>query len=364
MISFDVLGVGHSPIELVIFALGWSMGWLLLWRVRSLPAAATPEQRGPVSVVIPARNEAHALPHLLGPLVAQRRDGDEIIVVDDDSDDGTARIARACGADVIDAPALPDGWLGKPNACWAGARHAAAQTLVFLDADVCPGESLLDDLAGAVADEPQSLVSMQPWHRMQTVSEQPSLLCNVTALMGCSAFTVLGQRAAATVAFGPVIAVDRNTYESAGGHAEPTVRTMHTEDIGLARAVGRTRLFVGRPDGTTFRMYPSGLPELVAGWSRSIATGARFTPWWIGLATFAWVWSLAGGLIAAPLVYPLCVAQIWVLGRRAGTTNPVAALLYPLLVIVFVAIFIRSAIAVAFRRDIGWKGRRVSARSD
>ncbi|BAN04168.1 glycosyltransferase [Ilumatobacter coccineus] len=364
VIGFDIAGVGHDPAELVIFAIGWALGWLLLWHARPLPHRPPTTSRTPVAVVIPARNEAHALPHLLRPLVAQRRAGDEIIVVDDDSDDGTARVARAFDVDVISAPPLPDGWLGKPNACSAGARHATADTLVFLDADVQPSATLLDDLAAAVDEEPDSLVSMQPWHRMHTVGEQPSLLCNVTALMGSGAFTPLGSRAAATVAFGPVIAVSRAAYESAGGHADPTVRAMHTEDIGLARAVGRSRLFVGRPEGTTFRMYPAGFRELVSGWSRSIATGARFTPWWIGLATAAWVWSLAGGWIAAPLVYPLSAAQVWVLGRRAGTTHPVAALFYPLLVVVFVAIFVRSAVMVVFRRDVGWKGRRVSARTD
>lgn len=364
MIGFEFVGVDHHPIELAVFAIGWALGWLLLWRPRGLPCAAPAGGRAPVAVVIPARNEAHALPHLLRPLVEQRRADDEIIVVDDDSDDGTARVARAFDVDLLAAPPLPDEWLGKPNACSAGAHHATADTLVFLDADVRPSPTLLDDLAAAVADDPGSLVSMQPWHRMHTVGEQPSLLCNVTALMGCGAFTALGERAAATVAFGPVIAVRRRVYEAAGGHADPTVRTMHTEDIGLARAVGRSRLFVGRPDGTTFRMYPGGFRDLVAGWSRSIATGARFTPWWIGLAVIAWMSSLAGGWIAAPLVYPLSAVQVWALGRRAGTTHPVAALLYPLLVVVFVAIFVRSAAAVVFRRDVGWKGRRVSARTD
>jgi 4,4'-diaponeurosporenoate glycosyltransferase len=364
VIAFEFVGVDHGPVELTLAAVGWSMGWLLLWSVRSLPPAGSDATRTPVSVIVPARNEARALPHLLRPLVEQRRQGDEIIVVDDDSDDGTARVARAFDVDVIEAPALPDGWLGKPNACWTGAQHATNDTLIFLDADVRPGPSLLDDLAGVVADDPGAVVSMQPWHHMQTVSEQPSLLCNVTALMGCGAFTPFGRRAAATVAFGPVIAINRSTYESAGGHADPVVRSMHTEDIGLARAVGRSRLFVGQPNGTTFRMYPGGIRELFAGWSRSIATGARFTPWWLGLAAVAWIWSLAGGWIAAPIVYPFTAAQVWVLGRRAGTTDPVAALLYPVLVIVFVAIFIRSAVAVVLRHDVGWKGRRVSARSD
>ena len=74
------------------------------------------------------------------------------------------------------------------------------------------------------------------------------------------------------------------------------------------------------------------------------------------------VCSVAGGWIAAPVTYPLIAVQIWVLGRRAGTTDPVAAALFPLLVVVFALIFVRSAFAVVFRRDVTWKGRAVDAR--
>ncbi len=359
--GFEVFGIDHDVVDLAVFAVGWSLGWLLLWRPRTLPPA-TAGDRAPVAVIIPARDEAHALPHLLRPLVEQRRDGDRIVVVDDHSTDGTARVARAFDAEVVTPPKPPAGWLGKPHACWHGAQATNEAVLVFLDADVRPGPTLLDDLAAQVSAEPAVLVSMQPWHWMSTAGEQPSILCNVTALMGCGAFTLLGDHVTTHVAFGPVIAVDRSTYDRVGGHAAPTVRSMHTEDIGLARAVGRSQLFVGSPSTTTFRMYPSGFGELVNGWTRSLATGARFTRWWLVLATVAWVCSIAGGWIAAPLTYPLIAWQVWVLGRRAGTTDPRAAILFPVLVIVFAVIFVRSAIAVVLRRDVTWKGRDVDAR--
>jgi 4,4'-diaponeurosporenoate glycosyltransferase len=360
-VGFELFGVEHSAVDLAIFAVGWSLGWVLLWRPLTLPAAPAGD-RPAVAVIIPARDEAHALPHLLRPLVDQQRAGDRVVVVDDHSTDETGSVARALGAEVVTPPPPPDGWLGKPNACWHGAQETNEQILVFLDADVRPGATLLDDLAAAVAADPTRLVSMQPWHRMATVGEQPSILCNVTALMGCGAFTPFGDRTAATVAFGPVIAIDRATYDAAGGHAAPSVRAMHTEDIGLSRAVGRSQLFVGSPSTTTFRMYPDGFRALVRGWTRSIATGARFTRWWLALATIAWVCSIAGGWIAAPVTYPLIAVQVWVLGRRAGTIDPRAAALFPLLVVVFAVIFVRSAFAVVFRRDVTWKGRAVDAR--
>ena len=349
-------------VDAALFAVGWTLGWLLLWRPRRLPRSGAGSTRPAVAVVVPARDEEGSLPHLLDPLIAQRRPGDEIVVVDDHSTDATARVASHAGATVVPAPDLPEGWLGKPHACSIGAAATSAPVLVFLDADVRPGPTLLDDVASAVTSSPDSVVSVQPWHAMESVGEQASVLANVTALMGCGAFTVLGPRAAATVAFGPVIGVDRSAYERSGGHADPVVRTMHTEDIGLARAVGRSRLFVGGPDDTTFRMYPGGLRDVVRGWGRSIATGARAAPWWVAVATAAWVTSLAGGWITVPLLFPLSALQVWVLGRRAGSVRPWAALLFPLLVVAFVAIFLRSAWAVILRRDVRWKGRPVGAR--
>jgi len=352
-------------LDLGIYLVGWVIGWLLLWRLRPLPeishTGSSSTDRPGVAVVIPARNEAASLPRLLTPLVAQIGPGDELLVVDDHSDDDTAGIAGRFGARTITPPALPEGWLGKPHACAHGAAATTAPVLLFLDADVQPATDLVERIAITVGAHPDAVVSVQPWHDTGSWVEQASVLCNVTALMGCGAFTPIGRRTTATVAFGPVLAVDRNTYDRSGGHASPAVHMMHTEDIGLARAIGRSELFSGRPD-TRFRMYPEGLGQTIRGWTRSIATGARFTPWWLALATFAWVTSLAGGWIATPLVYPLSALQVWVLGRRAISIHPVTALLYPLAVLAFFAIFARSLVALVLRRDVEWKGRRIDAR--
>lgn len=356
-----VVDLDPEPWNLAIYLVGWSLGWLLFWRTRPLPQS-TPHasERPPCAVVIPARDESEALPGLIASLVAQRRDGDEIVVVDDNSSDGTADIARRSGATVLTAPTLPPGWLGKPHACSLGAEATSAPILLFVDADVRPAPDLIDRIAGVVRSHPSSVISVQPWHTTGRFGEQASVLCNITALMGCGAFTALGTRIQPTVAFGPVLALHRSEYDRVGGHADERVRSMHTEDIGLARSVGESHLFTGQTD-TTFRMYPSGLRQTIQGWTRSIATGARFTRWWITLAVLAWVWSLAGGWLATPIVYPLSAIQVWVLGRRAASTHPLTALLYPLAAVVFVFIFARSMFAVLLGRNVSWKGRRVAA---
>jgi 4,4'-diaponeurosporenoate glycosyltransferase len=350
-----------SVIDVSIYLAGWTIGWLLLWQPRPIPAAGSGDVRRAIAVVIPARDEAAALPYLIPPLVAQLRTGDQLMVVNDHSTDGTGDVAASLGATVVVPPALPTGWLGKPHACSIGAGATTAPHLLFLDADVRPAPDLLDRVGTELAAHPDSVVSVQPWHATGRWTEQASILSNITALMGCGAFTAAGNRVTATVAFGPVLAVDRSTYDAAGGHAHPDVRAMHTEDIGLARTVGRSRLFTGAPD-TSFRMYPDGLTQTIRGWTRSIATGARFTRWWLTLATLLWVWSLAGGWLASPLLYPLSALQVWVLGRRAASVHPLTALLFPIAVAAFVVIFARSLFAVVFGRQVAWKGRTVAAR--
>lgn len=350
--------------DLAIYLVGWSLGWLLLWRLRPLtprPAASTSSPRLSCAVVIPARNEADSLPNLLPALVDQLTERDQIVVVDDHSTDATANIATELGADVVAAPALPVGWLGKPHACAIGAAATDAPILLFVDADVRPAVDLVDRICAVVAADHDQVVSVQPWHETDGFAEQASVLFNVTALMGSGGFTPFGGKVRTNVAFGPVLAVARTRYDDVGGHGHRLVRAAHTEDIGLARAIGRSQVFSGAPD-TRFRMYPDGLRQTIDGWTRSIATGARFTTWWVALATMLWVWSLAGGWITTPVVYPLSALQVWLLGRRAASIHPLTAVAYPLAVVIFVIIFLRSLIAVAFRRQVGWKGRSVGAR--
>lgn len=353
------------------YAVGWAAGWFMLWSSRPLPSALRGGARSAgdravagrpgVAVIIPARDEAAALPHLLPALVAGAGPDDEIVVVDDHSSDGTGEVARRLGARVVEPPDLPDGWLGKPHACWQGVQATTAPVLAFLDADVRPPADLVERLAAAVTRHPGEVVSVQPWHVPGRPSEHLSLLFNIVALMGVGRFSAVGRWVGPRSAFGPVLALDRTTYEATGGHARPDVRTMHTEDIGMARAVGRAELHTGRPD-IAFRMYPGGLTDLVRGWTRSIATGAGAAPWWATLLTLAWVWSLAAGWLVSPWFWLTSAVQVAILGRRAGKFSPLLAAVYPVALAVFVVVFLRSLVARSLGREVTWKSRRVAAR--
>jgi glycosyltransferase involved in cell wall biosynthesis len=84
-----------------------------------------------ISVVIPCHNAAAFLDETLASVQAQTRAADEVIVVDDRSTDGSAEIARARGATVIEAPP-PGRAAAARNAGW---RHTRGELIAFVDAD-------------------------------------------------------------------------------------------------------------------------------------------------------------------------------------------------------------------------------------
>src|SRR5688572_18993909 len=105
------------------------VGSVLLGRMSVLARAPSPGAvpPGSVSIVIPARNERESLPELLSSLRHSDVAPLEVIVVDDGSTDGTAAVAASLGATVLDAPPPPEGWNGKPWACWTGAARARGE---------------------------------------------------------------------------------------------------------------------------------------------------------------------------------------------------------------------------------------------
>jgi glycosyltransferase involved in cell wall biosynthesis len=101
----------------------------------------TPSAQDPaVSVIVPARNAAGSLPALLEALEPQRHhDAVEVLVVDDHSTDGTARVARAGGAQVVRPTER-----GVYAARNAGIAAARGRVLALTDADCVPSEEWVE----------------------------------------------------------------------------------------------------------------------------------------------------------------------------------------------------------------------------
>lgn len=357
-------------LRLLPLAVGWALGWVLLWR----PPALRPDGPGAtvapdVAVVVPARDEEDRLPLLLADLAAQTVRSGEVVVVDDGSTDGTAAVAAAHqDVVVVPAPPPPAGWTGKTWAVETGVAATTGRVVVTIDADV----RLAPTVLGRVLAEHRrsgGLVSVQPRHDTRRAVEGLSLPFNVVAVMGLG-IGVPGRRRPGWGAAGPLLVTDRADLAAAGGYA--AVRAEVAEDLALAAAYRRA----GRPvtcvlggDQVRFRMY-RGLRDLLLGWRKNMATGARRTPPVLGLAVALWVAALVGGAVEvgralaggaptlAAALYVAGVAQLAVLGRRVGRFGAAAAV-WPVLVAVFVAVVAWSAVSTFVLRRVRWSGRTI-----
>jgi hypothetical protein len=361
----------------VLLALAWLVGWLLCLRLPRLPASpASPDAR--IAVVVPARNEARALPEVLGALAAQHRPPDELVVVDDGSTDGTARVAGAAGVRVVVASPPPAGWTGKSWACWTGVGATGGDLLVFLDADTRPAPDLVARLAAAVAAR-GGLVSVLPYHRMRRAHERLSAFFTVVSVMGVGAASAR-PGAPVTGAYGPCLASTRAAYLAAGGHE--AVRASIVDDVALAqrfRAAGQPVTVYAPGGAIDYRLYPGGLRQLADGWSKNFAAGAGSTPWARVLLVAAWIvavgsaaqapfragaaalagWAQPG--VAAWVAYAAFAVQLAVMLRPLGNYTW-AAPVFPVPLAAWFAIFLRSIWWMA-RGRVRWKGRDVPVRA-
>ncbi len=331
-------------------------------RLLRVPTATSTTTR--VSVLLPVRDEAARVTACLTALLAQRGVDLEVVVLDDGSLDGTARLARELAAAdprvrVLHGADLPRGWLGKPYACQQLADAAAptSDVLVFVDADVVLAPHAVAATVALLEETGLDLLS--PYPRQ----EAPGATALVQPLLQWSWLTFLPLRVAErsgrpslSAANGQLLAVRRRAYDRAGGHA--AVRAEVVEDVELLRAIKRTGGRGGVCDGTalaTTRMYDSW-EELVDGYTKSL--------WTLPLPTVALLLALyvlppvaaLRGSRAGALGYAAGVASRLVAARRTCSRAFPDALAHPVSVALFAWLAGRSRLAHR-RGTLTWKGR-------
>lgn len=341
-------------------------------RMRRLPLDPHPVSER-VSVLVPARNEAHRIAPTIRSLLSQQRLDDlEIIILDDGSEDATLDVVTDVAAGdprlrVIPGAPLPSGWLGKPYACHQLSDAASGSVLCFVDADVT-----LEPVAVAAAVRvlrSSGLDAVSPYPRQLADGLGPRL---VQPLIEWSWLTTLplgvaerSPRPSLAAATGQFFVVDAQAYCRAGGHG--AVATEVLDDVGLMRAVKRTGGTGVAVDGSplaTCRMY-SSWGEVYEGYTKSL---------WTAFGTPAGSIAVAAALgltyVAPPVAALLTGSRAGWVGYGAGvlgrtlvartTGQPVLpdVLAHPASVTVLVGL-----LAESWRRRrrgaLTWKGRQV-----
>ena len=374
----------------IVLSLPWIVPPLVTYfrlrRSRSLDDESTVPLADPplVSVIVPARNEAHNIARCVSSILSTTYPNLELIVVDDSSTDETAAIAREAAAGdprarVITSPPLPEGWFGKQWACATGAKVARGSVLQFTDADTVHAPDLVTRSTNAMRGARAQLFSVAGRQELGGFWEkviQPQIFTILSMRYGGTESITEATSVSNKIANGQCIFVTHDSYDAIGGHG--AVRSSVAEDLMLAQrffaARKRVVLMLGVNQLST-RMYAS-LGEIIAGWRKNVfAGGLDAVPFGkIGRTFFPLVLLLpplmqlfpvmvlifgALGHISSPIILWAAISTgatlvWWLVVYITVGENPLYVLLYPLGALVLLYIFVTAVIR---GRRVTWKGR-------
>jgi len=169
---------GFLPLAIWLYLLLGRNGFWRLKERDTRDEPPPPEHWPSVVAVVPARNEADVIAQSIGSLLAQDYPGDfRVILVDDQSDDGTGSAARALNSEkltVMTGASRPPGWTGKLWAMKQGADLAESFSPEFLwltDADIAHSPDNLSRLVARAQSGNKVLVSLMARLSCKTAAE-------------------------------------------------------------------------------------------------------------------------------------------------------------------------------------------------
>ena len=393
--SMDLLAVG------VFWAIACSR-WLM-W-VRRSPPKATQVRRNPadefplVSIIVPARNEAHHIACCVQSLLAQDYPRFEVIVVDDCSDDGTSAIvSRLAERDkrlrLVQGAPLPEGWMGKAHAVYQGYRQAGGEWLLFTDADTEHAPCLLSGVMSLVLESRAAFATVIPQQLHPTFGVYLTNLAVFTYLfmMIIDPRGFANPRSRQSLVNGQYLLFSREAYEAIGTHE--AVRHYSSTDVSLgylAKLDGWVPILIDGREGMRTTMYRS-FREAFSNWSRSLVNGSwtalgpvlgtmalllttigMYLFWinpWIGLASSLLALKSTGILVSslqvlAGITVLRIASEHWMTATKSGYWMIAIknGLLAPFSFVLFLAMAVSGLARASIRRGTVWKGRVVRTR--
>jgi len=275
------LGALSLAIWLVLL-LGRDMFWLARERdTRGMPPE--PQTWPDVVAVVPARDEADVIARSVGSLLTQDYPGRfRVILVDDQSSDGTADIARALGSDrleVLSGAPLARGWTGKLWAVSQGVARAgeAPRYLWLTDADIEHAPDTLRMLVTRGEAGKLSLVSLMALLHCETPPERMLVPAFVFFFQMLYPFGAVNRPQGLGAAAGGCMLVRRDSLEKAGGIA--AIRGALIDDCTLGALLKRQGpVWLGLTyRSRSIRPY-RGFAPVAAMISRSAYAQLRYSP--------------------------------------------------------------------------------------
>jgi hopene-associated glycosyltransferase HpnB len=376
-----------------------------------LPAAGRPDGRLPAVVaIVPARNEADMIPACLPTLLGQDYEGPfSVIVVDDDSDDGTANAAGLAGKAagwpviwfgneqtprsqsgtangrglvIVTARPAPAGWAGKVWAMSEGVKAAgdSATYILFTDADIAFGPGTATALVRAATGHDLALVSQMALLRTSSRWERLLVPAFVYFFAQLYPFRWVSRPSSRTAAAaGGCMLVSAQTLAAAGGLDK--IRSARIDDVALGTLIKRAggKCWLGLSTEVTSQRPYGRLADIWDMVARSAYTQLRYSPAALTgtLVSLAWLYllpplagiaglaALAAGvsaglsawLAAAGLAGWLVMAVTYVPMLRLYRLPAMRAPTLPLIAGLYAAMTADSARRHRAGRGGSWKGR-------
>ncbi len=300
-----------STSALVIWIINLLLPWQA-WRVREVLEAAQDSFDGvdlsDITVLIPARNEAELIGKTLAGLEHQGQ-GLRIILVDDDSSDGTSDIVRQSAVpnlQLIQSAPLPPGWSGKLWAQEQGLRAVETPLTLLLDADIELVPDIINSLKVKRLSDNLQLVSLMAVLRFETYWEKllmPAFIHFFKMIYPFALANKPGTKIAA--AAGGCILVETAVLREIGGMA--AIQNALIDDCALAKAVKTAgyKTWIGLTHGVISQRPYSNLAEI---WDMVARTA--FTQLFYSTPLLL--------LCSAIMLLMYCVPVIGVLGFEGG----------------------------------------------
>jgi len=378
-----VLGLSDGPGTEVAVPGRWG------WTLGAVFDQPEPVELIELTVIVPARNEEDCLSACLQSLVSQSEDvfelgkDWELVVVDDQSTDKTAEIARGfAGVTVIAAAKLEKKWTGKSNAIWTAARKARGKWLLFTDADTIHEPGNLNRAIHEAQRHNAGMLSYSPKQIVSGLAQRslmPLVFSELALAYPPAKVSDPNQRIAA--ANGQFLLVEREAYRRIGGHksvAEDVLEDVELAFLAKKRKVGLR--FRYADDAVSTRMYRS-TAAMIEGWTKNLAllfANSLVLAVWRGLdilllaglpvlavelwnghfALHSLEWLGAGWVLA--LLWLRTVGRFY--GRVAKSNFPfVDCAISPLGLPLFVMLLYRSWFQHRILKRVSWKGREYSS---
>ncbi len=336
-------------LALVVIALIAILNALTFPRLRK----TAPQKNAPlVSAVVPMRNETDVIAEAVKSLLRQDYPNLEIILLDDQSTDDTAKVAeRAAGNDprlkILHGEPLPAGWLGKPWACHQLSQHANGGHLLFTDADVRWEPNGISALMREAKRSRADLLTAWATQITETWTERL-----VVPMMGFAIQAYLPIQAVHHIPFkffaaanGQCLLFRRDAYQTIGGHA--AIKNNILDDMGLAYAIKENRLRLRAADANGLirtRMYRNW-NQVRDGFAKNILAGHGNNPIILFFAAIFHWW-----LFILPPLFLLLSALC--LPLSANWLPPSASCLLPSALLTALSLTIRALTAAATRQRI------------